>query len=138
MRNAIALSAGLLFGLGLVFGGMTRPDVVLGFLDVAGAWNPQMLLVIAGAVATTAVGYRLAQRRGQPLLEKTFHLPPPHRIDARLLAGAAVFGVGWGLAGYCPGPALASLAGLSPSTLLFVATMAFGWWLGARLPAART
>ena len=136
MRSIVALFAGLLFGLGLVFGGMTRPDVVLGFLDVTGAWNPQLLFVMAGAVATTAVGYRLLQRRARPLLDKTFPPLPPHRIDARLLAGAAVFGIGWGLAGYCPGPALASLAGLSPPTLLFVATMVLGWWLGARLPAA--
>lgn len=136
MRSAYGGFAGLLFGLGLVLGGMTRPDVVLGFLDVAGAWNPQLLFVMAGAVATTAIGYRLVQRRGAPALEANFHIAPPRPVDARLLAGAAVFGVGWGLAGYCPGPALASLAGLSPSTLLFVAAMAFGWWLGARLPAA--
>jgi len=138
MRSALALIAGLLFGLGLVFGGMTQPAVVLGFLDVAGALNPQLLFVMAGAVATTAIGYRLLLRRKRPLLEKTFHVPPTRQVDMRLIGGAAVFGIGWGLVGYCPGPALASLAGLSPSTLLFVAAMALGWWLGARLPASRS
>ena len=137
MRSALALLAGLLFGLGLILGGMTQPAVVLGFLDVAGVWNPQLLFVMAGAVATTAIGYRLLNRRRQPLFEKAFHVPSERRIDLRLLGGAAVFGIGWGLAGYCPGPALVSLAGLWPPTWLFVATMVLGWWLGARLFAPR-
>jgi len=137
MRSALALLAGLLFGLGLILGGMTQPAVVLGFLDVAGVWNPQLLFVMAGAVATTAIGYRLLNRRRQPLFEKAFHAPSERRIDLRLLGGAAVFGIGWGLAGYCPGPALVSLAGLWPPTWLFVATMVLGWWLGARLFAPR-
>ena len=137
MRSALALLSGLLFGLGLIAGGMTQPAVVLGFLDVSGVWNPQLLFVMAGAVATTAIGYRLLRRWHQPLLEKTFHVPPARPIDLRLLSGAAVFGIGWGLAGYCPGPALVSLAGLWPPTWLFVATMMLGWWLGARLFAPR-
>lgn len=137
MRSALALLAGLLFGLGLDLGGMTRPAVVLGFLDVAGAWNPQLLFVMAGAVATTAAGYFLVLRRPRPLLEENFRLPASRKIDARLLGGAALFGIGWGLVGYCPGPALASLAAASPATLWFVAAMASGWWLGARLPARR-
>ncbi|MBS0581778.1 MAG: YeeE/YedE family protein [Proteobacteria bacterium] len=134
MRNLLALTAGLLFGLGLDLGGMTRPSVVLGFLDVAGAWNPQLLFVMAGAVTTTAIGYLLVLRRRRPLFAERFSLPSARAVDARLLAGAAVFGIGWGLVGYCPGPALASLAAGSPSTLLFVAMMALGWLLGARLP----
>ena len=137
MRRALALLAGLLFGLGLILGGMTQPAVVLGFLDVAGVWNPQLLFVMAGAVATTAIGYCLLNRWRQPLFEKAFHVPSERRIDLRLLGGAAVFGIGWGLAGYCPGPALVSLAGLWPPTWLFVATMVLGWWLGARLFAPR-
>ncbi|MFT3792269.1 MAG: YeeE/YedE family protein [Rudaea sp.] len=135
-RIAIALLAGLLFGLGLDLGGMTRPAVVLGFLDIAGAWNPQLLFVMAGAVATTAAGYFFVLRRPRPLLEERFRLPSARAVDARLLGGAALFGIGWGLVGYCPGPALASLTAGSPSTLLFVGTMTLGWWLGARLPAS--
>jgi uncharacterized membrane protein YedE/YeeE len=138
MRSLAALLAGLLFGLGLDFGGMTRPAVVLGFLDVTGAWNPQLLFVMAGAVAVTAVGYRLVLRRPRPLLAGSFRVPSARGLDVRLLGGAALFGVGWGLVGYCPGPALASLASASPATLGFVLAMAVGWWLGARLSTGRT
>jgi len=135
MKNGFALLAGLLFGLGLSLAGMTQPAVILGFLDIFGAWNPRVLFVMAGAVLTVAVGYRLVWRRAQPWLAPRFSLPETRHVDTRLLAGAAVFGIGWGLAGYCPGPALASLgSGLLPVALL-VATMALGWWLAARLPA---
>jgi uncharacterized membrane protein YedE/YeeE len=137
MRALIACLAGLLFGAGLVLGGMTRPDVVLGFLDVFGRWNPQLSFVMGGAVLTTALGYRLVLGRARPLLETRFQLPTARTLDRRLLGGAALFGVGWGLAGYCPGPALASLAGGAPGLLLFVLCMVIGWWLAARLPAAR-
>lgn len=133
MKIAVALVAGLLFGLGLSFGGMTQPAVVLGFLDLGGDWNPRLLFVMAGAVATTFAGYRLAWRRGRPWLEARFVQPASRRVDGRLLFGAALFGIGWGVAGYCPGPALASLgAGIAPVWLL-VATMVLGWWLAARV-----
>ena len=135
MRSIAALLAGLLFGLGLDLGGMTKPAVVLGFLDVAGAWNPQLLFVMAGAVAVTAAGYRLVLRRPNPLLTQDFRLPTARNIDTRLLGGAASFGIGWGLVGYCPGPALASLASASPAAIVFVLAMVLGWWLGARLSA---
>ena len=137
MKALIAWSAGLLFGLGLVLGGMTRPDVVLGFLDVFGHWNPQLAFVMGGAMMTTALGYRLVLGRERPLFESRFQLPTARTLDRRLLGGAALFGVGWGLAGYCPGPALASLGSGAPGLLLFVALMAVGWWLAARLPTAR-
>lgn len=136
MGIAAAFLAGLLFGLGLVLGGMTQPSVVLGFLDVSGAWNPRLLFVMAGAVATTALGYRWVLHRDRPWFEATFHLPAARRPDMRLLLGAALFGIGWGLAGYCPGPALASLAGGDPSVAILVTTMTFGWWLAARLPSS--
>ena len=135
MRTLFALLAGTLFGLGLALGGMTNPAVVLGFLDIAGAWNPQLLFVMAGAVITTAVGYLLVLRRSRPLLEENFRLPSGRDIDMRLVGGSALFGIGWGLVGYCPGPALASLAATSPKTGLFVAAMVLGWWLGERLTA---
>ncbi|RAO76568.1 DUF6691 family protein [Dyella jiangningensis] len=134
MKAWTALLAGVLFGLGLTLAGMTQPAVVLGFLDLAGAWNPRLVFVMAGAVVTTAIGYRWVWRGQRPWLDASFQLPAVRRIDGRLLLGAALFGIGWGIAGYCPGPALASLgAGLAPVFLL-VAMMVLGWWLAARLP----
>lgn len=135
MKALIALVAGLVFGIGLVLGGMTQPAVVLGFLDVFGDWNPQLLFVMAGAVVTTAIGYRLVCGRARPLLESQFRLPTLRSLDWRLLIGAAVFGVGWGIAGYCPGPALASLTAGAPGLLLFVACMVAGWGLATRISA---
>jgi uncharacterized membrane protein YedE/YeeE len=136
MKTLMALVAGLLFGVGLALGGMTQPAVVLGFLDVFGRWNPQLLFLMVAAVMTTWAGYRVVLRRGQPLLDARFQLPTARRIDRRLVVGAAIFGVGWGLAGYCPGPALASLTGGAPSLWLFVACMIFGWWAAARFAGA--
>ncbi len=137
MKALLALLSGLLFGVGLSLGGMTRPAVVLGFLDVFGQWDPRLLFVMAGAVSTTMIGYRLVLRGSRPLLADHFQLPVPRRFDGRLIGGAAVFGIGWGLAGYCPGPALASLGAAAPSLLVLVACMLGGWWLASRLPAGR-
>ncbi|MGA0587907.1 DUF6691 family protein [Dyella sp. KRB-257] len=137
MKIAIALVAGLVFGLGLSLGGMTQPAVVLGFLDLFGAWNPRLIFVMGGAVLTTAIGYRLVFRRGRPLFEPSFQLPAARTFDARLVGGAALFGIGWGIAGYCPGPALASLSAATPALGVLIATMLAGWWLAARIPAAR-
>lgn len=137
MKLSIALIAGLVFGLGLSLGGMTQPAVVLGFLDLFGAWDPRLMFVMGGAVLTTAIGYRLVFRRDRPLFESDFQLPAARRFDARLIVGSALFGTGWGIAGYCPGPALASLGGGAPSLLVLVATMVAGWWLAAKIPAAR-
>ncbi len=137
MKTTIALLAGLVFGLGLSLGGMTQPAVVLGFLDLFGAWDPRLMFVMAGAVLTTAIGYRLVFRRDRPLFESDFQLPTARRFDARLIVGSALFGTGWGIAGYCPGPALASLGGAAPSLLVLVITMVAGWWLAAKIPAAR-
>jgi uncharacterized membrane protein YedE/YeeE len=128
----LALAAGLLFGAGLALGGMTDPAVVLGFLDVAGAWNPTLAFVMGGALAVTFVGYRLVFRRAGPLLDGRFALPTAHAIDARLLGGAALFGAGWGLAGYCPGPALASLPAAHLGTAVFVLAMLAGLALARR------
>lgn len=135
MKLGMACLAGLLFGLGLSLGGMTQPAVVLGFLDIFGNWNPRLVFVMAGAVLTTAIGYRSVWGRARPWFEPEFKLPATRQIDSRLVLGAALFGIGWGIAGYCPGPALASLgSGLVPVATL-VATMVLGWWLAARLPA---
>ena len=126
MGALLALLCGLLFGAGLALGGMTDPAVVLGFLDVAGHWNPTLAFVMGGALAVTALGYRVVFRRSRPLLARRFNLPRAAEIDARLLAGAALFGIGWGLAGYCPGPALASLPAAHAGTAVFVLAMLAG------------
>ena len=137
-----ALAAGLLFGIGLALAGMTDPAVVQGFLDLAGRWNPALLFVMAGAVSVTFVGYRLAFARGAPLLAPHFLLPATAHIDAPLVIGAALFGLGWGLAGYCPGPAVASLASGNFDVLLCVIFMVIGMLLAPLqyrwLPGLRT
>jgi uncharacterized membrane protein YedE/YeeE len=134
MRSLIGLVSGLLFGAGLAISGMIQPAKVLSFLDVAGAWDPSLALVMAGALAVTFAGYRLALSRPQPLYDSKFHLPTASRVDARLLAGAALFGLGWGLGGYCPGPALAAAGGLSQGTLVFLAGLVAGTLAARVLP----
>jgi uncharacterized protein len=121
-----ALLAGILFGLGLAVSQMINPAKVLGFLDFAGAWDPSLAVVMAGALGVTAVGYRLALSRPAPLLAARFDLPTLREIDRRLLAGAVLFGIGWGLVGYCPGPAIASLAFGMKESLIFVGAMLAG------------
>ena len=126
MREAANLIAGLIFGLGLLISGMANPAKVQNFLDLAGAFDPSLIFVMVGAVAVTLVGYRLVLRRAKPVLAEQFHLPAVRAIDARLVSGAALFGVGWGLSGFCPGPAITSLALLAKGTLVFVPTMLAG------------
>ncbi len=124
--NFVALGSGLLFGAGLALAGLARPEVVIGFLDVTGRWDPTLGVVMIVATAANAALVALALRRRCPLWTKQFSVPAPGRIDRRLLAGAAVFGIGWGLVGVCPGPALASLASGERSVLTFVAAMTAG------------
>ena len=124
-----ALLSGALFGLGLAMSGMTDPRIVLGFLDVFGDFDPTLLFVLGGAVATTALSFRLVLRRPRPVLADGFQLSSLRRVDRRLVAGAALFGVGWGIAGYCPGPALAGLGIVSPEALWFVPAMLGGMLL---------
>lgn len=138
MTRALAgFAAGLVFGLGLLVSGMANPAKVLAFLDLAGAWDPSLAFVMAGAVAVTFVGYRLAWRRAQPLLTDRFEVPSATSLDRRLLAGAALFGLGWGIGGYCPGPALTALPLLDPGTLVFVPAMLVGIRAGVRARNAR-
>jgi uncharacterized membrane protein YedE/YeeE len=117
---------GLVFGLGLLISGMTEPEKVLGFLDIFGAWDATLAFVMAGAVTVAAIGFALARRRSAPVLASHFSWPARNDIDAPLVIGSALFGIGWGLSGICPGPALVNLAGLSAPILVFVAAMVVG------------
>jgi uncharacterized membrane protein YedE/YeeE len=121
-----SLLAGVIFGAGLTLSDMVNPARVLNFLDVAGTWDPTLMFVMAGGLAVTTLGYRWIFRRSSPLADDRFHLPTGRQIDLPLVGGAALFGVGWGLAGICPGPALADLMTLQPKVLLFVAAMLAG------------
>ncbi|MFC4763430.1 DUF6691 family protein [Dyella koreensis] len=135
-RLLAALVAGALFGFGLVVSQMSDPRVVLGFLDLAGAWNPALIFVLCGAVGVTVIAFRFVLRRSRPVLDDTFHLPRTQHIDRRLILGAAIFGVGWGLAGYCPGPALVTLGAGLREAWYFVPAMLVGG-IGYRLLARR-
>jgi uncharacterized membrane protein YedE/YeeE len=125
-RLLAALVSGLLFGLGLTVSGMVNPAKVLGFLDIAGDWDPSLAFVMGGAIPVAALGYAIARRRGKPVCAPAFALPTRTSIDTRLCLGAILFGVGWGLGGYCPGPALASLSFGGTKALVFVASMLAG------------
>lgn len=134
MRTAlIALAAGLLFGVGLAVSGMFDPAKVLGFLDLAsfaaGGWDPSLALVMTGALIVTLPAFQIARRRRQPLAAAQFQAPAAGAVDRKLMLGALLFGIGWGLVGYCPGPALAALAFGAAGTLVFAAAMVAGMLL---------
>jgi uncharacterized membrane protein YedE/YeeE len=130
-----SFACGLIFGAGLLISGMTEPEKVLGFLDIFGAWDATLAFVMAGAVAISSAGFALARRRGAPLFALSFLWPTRRDIDAPLVMGAVVFGVGWGLVGICPGPALVNLAGLSLPIVVFVVAMVVGMLGYEFLPA---
>jgi uncharacterized protein len=131
MRMIVALFSGALFGLGLAVSGMTNPAKVIGFLDFAGGWDPTLAFVMGGALLVTIPAFRLILGRQRPILADGFALPTKTSLDARLLGGAALFGVGWGLSGFCPGPAVVALTtGLTP-VFAFVAAMVAGMVLHA-------
>lgn len=133
LRDAAALLAGTLFGLGLAISQMINPRKVLAFLDLAGDWDPSLAFTMGGALLVTATGYRLVLRRPGPVLAASFHLPAKTTVDWRLLAGAALFGVGWGLGGYCPGPAISALALGTAEPWIFIVAMLAGGWIAPRL-----
>lgn len=126
MNVVVAVVAGLFFALGLGISGMTQPTKVLAFLDVAGAWDPSLAFVMAGAIAVHAPIARWALQRPAPMMGGRWQVPTRNDLDGRLLGGAALFGVGWGLSGYCPGPALVSLVSGATGAVVFVAAMVAG------------
>lgn len=125
-KNIAALLSGILFGLGLAVSHMVEPRKILDFLDVAGRWDPSLLLVMLGALVVTFVTYRLVARRPKPLLAPKFFIPSRTELDRPLLLGAAIFGIGWGLAGYCPGPGIAALGLGTWEAPAFIAALAAG------------
>jgi uncharacterized membrane protein YedE/YeeE len=137
MKSGLAaFASGLLFAAGLCLSGMVRPSKVLGFLDVAGRWDPTLLLVMASALAVAFAAQVLARRLTRPFFGPAFPPPAPRSIDAQLVVGSAIFGIGWGLAGYCPGPAVVAAAGARSGALPFVAAMLLGMLLAKGLESA--
>ncbi|EAU40212.1 hypothetical protein FP2506_11667 [Fulvimarina pelagi HTCC2506] len=126
MRLVLGFASGLLFGLGLILAGMSNPAKVLNFLDVFGTFDPSLAFVMGGAAVTTFIGYRLAWRRKAPFILSDFQIPTRNDVDAPLLTGAALFGIGWGIGGFCPGPAWTALALAAPGTLVFLPAMLAG------------
>jgi len=120
---------GLLFGVGLIVSGMADPLNVIGFLDLGGPWNPQLAVVMAGAIAIAAPGFLLLRRRAQPLLSGSMHWPQTSRVDRKVVLGSLLFGIGWGLAGFCPGPALVGVGIGSGDAVLFTVAMLAGMYL---------
>lgn len=133
MTFLINLAIGLLLGTGLVVSGMGDPAKVLNFLDIAGTWDPSLAFVMGGAVIVAFLGFRLVLGRPAPVFADAFHLPQRKDIDARLVLGAALFGIGWGLGGLCPGPALATVGLGAPGVVVFVPSMLAGMWAARRL-----
>jgi uncharacterized membrane protein YedE/YeeE len=133
MAIVLQFAIGLIFGLGLVVSGMSDPAKVLNFLDVAGirsgTWDPSLAFVMAGAIAVTFVGFDRVLRRPRPLFGERFHLPTKQELDIRIISGPAIFGVGWGLAGFCPGPAFTALGFGTSAAVIFVAAMMVGMLL---------
>ena len=123
MRPLVAFAVGVLFAVGLGISGMTHPSKVLAFLDLTGDWDPSLAFVMGGGVLVNFIVFRLALRRGAPLLAPSFSLSPTSPVDAPLILGAIIFGIGWGIGGFCPGPALVSLAGGATPVIAFVAAM---------------
>jgi uncharacterized membrane protein YedE/YeeE len=138
LRTLAALGCGLIFGLGLAVSGMMNPAKVIGFLDVAGDWDPTLIFVMGGALLVTIPTYRVILKQRRPVLAGGFSLPTKKSLDAPLIWGSALFGVGWGLVGFCPGPAVAAIGTGLPAVLGFVAAMIAGMALHAWISGERT
>ena len=134
MRYLSLYLIGLTFGVGISISGMANPAKVLNFFDIAGSWDPSLAFVMGGALVVTFFGYRITLRRPAPIMASVFSLPTARDIDRRLLAGSALFGIGWGIAGFCPGGALPALGTLNTNAMIFVAAMLVGMWLARQVP----
>ncbi|OLQ77695.1 transporter [Photobacterium proteolyticum] len=133
LTRVVALFSGLLFGLGMMMSGMVDPAKVIGFLDVAGNWDPSLAFVMGGAIMVFMPAYILIVRKMKtPVCAADFHLSKKKSIDGRLISGSVLFGLGWGIAGICPGPAVTSLSGTNPDVIVFVVSMVGGIWLGSK------
>src|SRR6056297_391848 len=137
LRIIITYLIGLIFGLGIMISGMANPAKVINFFDVAGSWDPSLIFVMGGALVVTFIGYRLIFGKGpaKPVMDDSFHVPQNRVIDARLLGGSAIFGVGWGIAGFCPGGALPAVGSLKPEVLIFTAALIAGIFIAKALQA---
>ncbi len=137
LRIVITYLIGLTFGLGIMISGMANPAKVLNFFDVAGTWDPSLIFVMGGALVVTFIGYRLIFGKGpkKPVMDETFQIPQNRTIDTRLLGGSAVFGLGWGIAGFCPGGALPAVGSLKPEVLIFAAALIAGIFIAKALQA---
>ena len=133
MRNLVTVFTGLIFGIGLIMSGMTNPAKVQNFLDLFGSWDPSLALVMGGAIFITMPGFWLVKKRQTPLFEDSFLIPQKTNLDFYLITGSAIFGIGWGLGGFCPGPVVVSISTGSVGTLLFVITMLIGMVLAKLL-----
>jgi len=132
IRAFVGLALGLAFGLGLVISGMSDPQKVLNFLDITGNWDPSLIFVMAGASLTTLIGYRVIFKNQQPLFDSRFHKPTATDVDKRLVGGAVIFGIGWGLSGFCPGPAWTAVLLLQSGTMIFIPAMLVSMWFTSR------
>lgn len=137
MKLVFALITGLIFGVGIALSGMMNPAKVFNFFDIAGTWDPSLAFVMGGAVILTFIGYRLVWRRSKPLLEDRFQVPNSNIIDAKLIGGSALFGVGWGIAGFCPGAAIPALGTGRWEVVLFLAAVIAGFYLRRLLNVTR-
>ncbi|SMF16263.1 DUF6691 family protein [Pseudobacteriovorax antillogorgiicola] len=126
MKLLVGFVSAVLFALGLGVSGMTLPENIIGFLDIFGDWKPALMLVMVGAIIVHTISYRLIMRRDSPVLDSEFYVPTKKDIDSRLIVGSIIFGVGWGLGGFCPGPALVAIPSMGSSVLLFVVSMLVG------------
>lgn len=126
MKLVYSLITGMIFGLGITVSGMINPEKVLNFFDIAGAWDPSLAFVMAGAVAATFIGYRMVFRRNSPVFDTTFYLPTSTEVDAKLVGGSALFGIGWGIAGFCPGAAIPALGTGQWEVALFLIALIAG------------
>lgn len=134
MNALIGLGCGVMFGLGLIISGMANPAKVIGFLDITGVWDPTLAFVMGGALGVTTLAYRLILKRERPVFDTQFFIPTRRDLDAKLISGAALFGLGWGLIGLCPGPALVALGSLGPEALVFGFCLCVGMWLARTRP----